>query len=102
MFGVTFGRPIRRDKTFFFADFMGLRIRQGNFNQFTVPTMAFRSGDLSAAPSVIYDPVGGTADGKGRKPFTNNQIPDSRISPIAKKILAMNVYQGQPHAEMGS
>ena len=88
-FGVTFGGPIRKDRTFFFADFMALRIRQGNFNQFTVLTMAFRSGDLSAAPSVIYDPVGGTADGKGRKPFTNNQIPDSRISPIAKKILAM-------------
>ncbi len=88
-FGVTFGGPIIKDKTFFFADFMGLRIRGGNFNQFTVPTLAFRSGDLSAATSIIYDPTTGTPDGKGRKSFTNNQIPDSRISPIAKKMLAL-------------
>ena len=88
-FGATYGGPIRKDKTFFFADFMLIRSRVGNFNQFTVPTMAFRSGDLSAAPSIIYDPTTGTSDGKGRKPFTNSQIPDSRISLIAKKILAL-------------
>ena len=58
-FGVTFGGRIIKDKTFFFADFMGIRARTGNFNQFTVPTMAFRSGDLSAAPSIIYDPATG-------------------------------------------
>jgi len=56
-FGVTLGGPIKRDKTFFFADFMGVRDRRGNFNQVTVPTPAFRSGDLSAAPTVIYDPL---------------------------------------------
>src|SRR5438093_1627370 len=88
-FGVTFGGPIRKDRTFFFADFMGIRDRRGNFNQATVPTMAFRSGDLSAAPSVIYDPVGGNPDGTGRKPFDNNRVPDSRISSIAKRILAL-------------
>jgi hypothetical protein len=51
--------------------------------------MAFRSGDLSAAPSTIYDPATGTPDGRGRVAFTGNKIPDNRISPIAKKILAM-------------
>jgi len=88
-FGVTYGGPIKKDKLFFFADFMLIRSRVGNFNQFTVPTNAFRSGDLSAAPSIIYDPTTGTPDGKGRTPFKNNQIPDSRISPIAKKMLAL-------------
>ncbi len=88
-FGVTLGGPIKRDKTFFFADFMGVRDRRGNFNQVTVPTPAFRSGDLSAAPTVIYDPATGNPDGTGRTPFPNNQIPDSRISPIAKRILAL-------------
>jgi hypothetical protein len=88
-FGATFGGPIRKDKTFFFADFMLIRSRVGNFNQWTVPTMAFRSGDFSAAPSIIYDPRTGTPDGKNRTPFLNNRIPDDRISPIAKRLLAM-------------
>jgi len=88
-FGATYGGPIKKDKTFFFADFMLIRSRVGNFNQWTVPTMAFRAGDLSAAPSIIYDPQTGTPDGKGRTPFKNNQIPDSRISSIAKKMLAL-------------
>jgi hypothetical protein len=88
-FGATFGGPIRKDKTFFFADFMLIRSRVGNFNQWTVPTMAFRSGDFSAAPSIIYDPRTGTPDGKNRTPFLNNRIPDDRISLIAKRILAM-------------
>ncbi len=95
-FGATFGGPIRKDKTFFFADFMLIRSRVGNFNQFTVPTMAFRAGDLSAATSVVYDPATGTSDGKGRTPFKNNQIPDSRISPIAKRILALIPAPTQP------
>lgn len=88
-FGATIGGPIRKDRTFFFGDFMLIRTRGGNFNQFTVPTMDFRTGDLSAAPTVIYDPTTGTPDGKGRTAFLNNRIPDSRISPIAKKILAL-------------
>ncbi|MGH8245050.1 MAG: TonB-dependent receptor, partial [Gammaproteobacteria bacterium] len=51
--------------------------------------MAFRSGDLSAATSMIYDPILGNPDGTGRPAFPNKQIPDSRISPLAKKILAL-------------
>lgn len=30
-FGVTFGGPIKRDKTFFFADYQGIRDRRGDF-----------------------------------------------------------------------
>ncbi len=95
-FGATFGGPIRKDKTFFFADFMLIRSRVGNFNQWTVPTMAFRSGDLSAALSIIYDPATGTPDGKNRTPFPNNRIPDYRISPIRKRILALIPPPTQP------
>src|SRR2546428_90419 len=80
-FGVTFGGPIKKDKTFFFADFMGVRDRRGSSNRVTIPTLAFRSGDLSAAPSTIYDPTTGNPDGTGRTDFPGNKIPDNRISP---------------------
>jgi len=36
----------------------------------------------------MYDPATGNPDGTGREPFPNKQIPASRISPIAQKILS--------------
>src|SRR4030095_6562236 len=89
LFGVTFGGPIKKDRTFFFADYEGIRDRRGDFTRATIPTMAFRGGDLSASPTTIYDPATGNPDGTGRIPFPGNQIPDNRISPIAKRILSL-------------
>ena len=40
-----------------------------------VPTEAFRRGDFSAAPTLVYDPATGDAAGNGRTPFPGNQIP---------------------------
>lgn len=89
LFGGTFGGRIRRDKTFFFADYQGLRDREAAaIGTLTIPVMAFRTGDLSASTTKIYDPATGAADGSGRTAFTNNMIPASRISPIASKILS--------------
>ncbi len=88
LFGGTFGGPIRKNKLFFFADYQTLRDREsaaaGNL---TIPTMAYRNGDLSGATN-IYDPSTGMPDGTGRTQFTNNLIPANRISPIASKILS--------------
>src|ERR1700726_4599405 len=44
-FGGTFGGPIRKDKTFFFAYFEGFRNRQGETDSSTVPSVAERQGD---------------------------------------------------------
>jgi hypothetical protein len=49
-FGATFGGPIRKDKTFFFMDYEGTRIRQAVPSSNTVPTTLERSSgytDLS-------------------------------------------------------
>ncbi|MGH9663907.1 MAG: TonB-dependent receptor domain-containing protein, partial [Bryobacteraceae bacterium] len=45
--------------------------------------------NLAASTTAIYDPATGNADGTGRSPFPNNQIPASRINPISTKILGL-------------
>ena len=46
-FGFTFGGPIVRNRTFFFVDYEGLRIRQAQTVTSFVPTDAQRAGDFS-------------------------------------------------------
>ncbi len=88
-YGATLGGPIIKNRTFFFADFLRYSNSQSQFNLFTVPTAAFRAGDLSASPTAIYDPATGNADGTGRQQFAGNQITAGRISPNAQAILAL-------------
>jgi len=92
-YGFNIGGPIRKNKTFFFGDFMQTKDRRGDSYILTVPSGAFRSGDFSSMLGqgvIIYDPAtGDQRTGAGKSPFANNIIPDARISPIAKKILAM-------------
>lgn len=47
-FGATLGGPIRHDRLFFFGDYEGLRIRQGETRTSLVPTAAQRGGDFSS------------------------------------------------------
>ncbi len=54
-FGGSAGGPIFRDKTFFFADYEGLRQSLGQSNVLSVPTAAARAGALSTG-SVIVNP----------------------------------------------
>jgi len=44
-FGATFGGPIVKNRSFFFVDYEGLRIRQAQTLTSTVPTPAMRTGD---------------------------------------------------------
>src|SRR5580693_2917601 len=64
-FGGTFGGPIRRNRTFFFADYQGTRLKQGvDTGDIAVPTLAERSGV-----------------------FPNGVIPESGWSAPAKNLL---------------
>jgi hypothetical protein len=47
-FGAVFGGPVLKDKTFFFASYEGLRLRQPKFAQITVPSLSART--LAPAP----------------------------------------------------
>jgi hypothetical protein len=85
--GGTLGGPITKGKLFFFGDYQYTLDHLGRATRATIPTMEFRNGDFSAAPTTIYDPRTGNADGTGRTPFPGNVIPADRISPIAREIL---------------
>ncbi|MDQ6758935.1 MAG: TonB-dependent receptor [Acidobacteriota bacterium] len=101
-FGGSAGAPIKKDKTFIFGSYSGLRKRTTVFQNTATPlTAQERIGDLSA--------TGGTApvDPLTKLPFPGRIIPPDRIDPVVKKIidqylplpnLAKGLYEVQiPH-----
>jgi len=93
-YGFSFGGPIRKDKTFFFGDFQGNKIRQGLTILSTVPTALMRQGIFTesfpgAPATTIYDPVPHQDPATGqlvRDPFSGNRIPSNRIDPIGQAL----------------
>ncbi|MCX6603864.1 MAG: TonB-dependent receptor [Acidobacteria bacterium] len=102
-FGGSVGGPISlgklyngKNRTFFFAAYERFSLRRASQQLMFVPTMAMRGGDFSGLINganvlqQLYDP--NTTQGAdmqySRLPFSNNQIPLSRISPLAKTLLA--------------
>lgn len=109
-FGGVFGGPIIKDRTFFFFSYEGTRIRQTQPLIASVPSDAFRSGDLSAllslpTPIVIYDPDTTVSNGMGgftRTPFSGNIIPTNRIDPVAAAILDQLIPAPNKPGESGN
>src|SRR6202000_1695897 len=74
------------NKTFFFASWEQFDLRQAATTTTTVPTVAMRSGNFSAAGiPAIFDPLSGTTTNGvyTRSPFAGNIIPASKINPAA-------------------
>lgn len=112
-FGFNLGGPVfipkiynGKDKTFFFVDYEGFRLRQGVSYTETVPTAAERTGNLSALAASqgvnIYDPLTTCGEGPNtpacapgvpvgtRTQFPGNVIPTYRINPTA--LAWLNLY----------
>ena len=92
-FGGVVGGPIRRNQTFFFADYQGQRQGIGRTVISTVPTALQRQGIFTEAIAgvvrPIFDPATTVVSGTTvtRTPFAGNAIPAGRIDPVARTLL---------------
>jgi hypothetical protein len=82
-FGASLGGPIRRNRTFFFADYERTQLREGITRVSNVPSAAERTGDFSQSllPAPI-NPLTGLA-------FDGNRIPDFFIHPVGRAIAGL-------------
>src|SRR3954447_15012851 len=84
-FGAAFGGPIAKNRTFFFANYEG--VRQGSPIQFldTVPTAEQRRGDFSqtldrnGALTLVYDPLTTRADPARPGNYLRDAFPGNRV-----------------------
>jgi hypothetical protein len=81
-FGGTIGGPIIKDKTFYFFDYQGYRVKQGATYLSTVPSARMRAGDFSEINRIVYDPI-------THLPFPGNVVPQDRWDIASKNILNM-------------
>jgi hypothetical protein len=116
-FGGTLGGPIVRNKTFFFVDYQGTRVRESQTDISTIPTGAERTGDFSdllvrdsqgnIIGGQIYDPLTTDPNTNQRTAFPGNIIPPcvgstrrsatggSCLDPAALNV--MNLFPLQPN-----
>lgn len=95
--GGTAGGPIIKNKLFYFGSYEGTWDRQFASRLETLPTAAIRRGDMSASPTLLYDSATGAANGTGRTPFPDKQIPQARMDPVALKIQSMLIEPNSPN-----
>ncbi|HEX7087508.1 MAG TPA: carboxypeptidase regulatory-like domain-containing protein, partial [Vicinamibacterales bacterium] len=82
-YGASLGGPIVPNRTFFFGNYEGSRLKAlGGGAQAIVPSAAMRNGDFSGASFIIRDPITG-------EPFPDNRIPADRLDPAAQRIMSM-------------
>jgi hypothetical protein len=81
-FGATLGGPVVRNRTFFFMDYEGRRVREGVTKLSNVPTALERTGDFSRSQALAIDLF-------TQSPFPGNKIPRERLHPVGAAIASL-------------
>ena len=103
-FGFTLGGPIRKNKTFFFMDYEGTRIRQATPYLVTVPTSAERASGFTNFTDLISGQTGTRTDLLGRTsplgtifdPATTRPVTKGQIDPVTGLMTTGTGYVRNP------
>jgi len=112
-FGASLGGPIIHNRTFFFANYEGLRHSKAITMIDTVPTEMETAGDFSMSGANIYNPfsshpnpafdpskpISASNPQIIRDPFPDNMIPSNLIDSAAQRFLQK--YAPKPNLDMG-
>lgn len=106
-YGVTIGGPIRKNKTFFFADWNGIRAQSGGTNRAGVPSAAMRVGnfgELCGYKGGSFDAAGmcSSPDGQLWDPY-NSVFDSSQGGPVRQSYIPFNnmqTYQSPGNAKL--
>ncbi len=91
LFGASLGGPLRRDRTFYFYNYEGTRVKTQPTRIVNVPTAAEAAGDFSGQPTVIRDPLTGA-------PFPDNIVPSARMDGVGRAIASLYPAPNVPGA----
>jgi len=81
-FGATFGGPIKKDRTFFFVDYEGLRIRQALPQLLLIPTQDQVAGNFSSFLD-LTTPIAGVVDCSGNPTYQGEIFNPRQTVPYA-------------------
>ncbi len=102
--GGTLGFPIIKNKFFFFGDYQLTASSRPSVDRSSVPTLAERNGDFSAADNpgiaglhTIYDPNTTNVANQTRQPFPGNIIPASDFSSLGYNIMQLYPLPNVPN-----
>jgi hypothetical protein len=98
-FGATIGGPIRRNKTYFFGYYEGLRSATPVTFTGNMPTAAFLTGDFSAqlGPQIGTDDLGRPVlSGQIYDPFTTRQVTQGQVDSVTGLTATQSGYVREP------
>jgi hypothetical protein len=93
---------VRRDRTFFFTQYEGFRIRQTLTNTSILPTAAERQGDFTGDNPATGQPFPAILNPATAQPFSGNQISPAAMNPVSLAVLARVPLPNQPNAANGA